>query len=84
MTKALQARVEQALHELPLSEAEIAAVAPQLAAGFLRLRGGMMSASSAFFDFRAKITTVARHFAPYGPPPRRYDERQFCVFRLPR
>src|SRR5262249_46606194 len=54
------------LRELPLSEKEIAAVAPQLAGSLLRLRGGRMTADSALFDFCGKVTAVVEHFAPDG------------------
>jgi hypothetical protein len=63
--RALQARIERALRELPLTEADIAAVAPQLTAGLLRFHCGSQD-DSPFFDMRGKITAVCDHFAGEG------------------
>lgn len=63
--RALVARVEQALSELPLSKADIAAVAPQLAAGLIRFHCGSRN-DSPFSDIRGKVTAVCEHFAKQG------------------
>lgn len=63
--RALEASVERALRELPLSDADIAAVAPPLAAGLFRFRCGSRDDSS-FFDIRGKVTAVCEHFAGEG------------------
>lgn len=63
--RVLLARIRQALHELPLSKAEIAVVAPKLAAGLVRFHCGSPS-ESPFFDIRSKVTAVCEHFAAEG------------------
>jgi hypothetical protein len=65
--KALRARIEQALRELPLSEEDIAAVASGLLDSNLVVqRYAKCRLESAFFDFRGKVTAVVEHFAVHG------------------
>src|SRR5215470_469419 len=61
---ALQARVEQALRELPLSEEKIVAVATRVLDSLLKNR--KLRPDSSFFDFHGKVAAVADHFAPDG------------------
>ena len=62
----LQTRIERAIRKLPLSEADIAAVASQLASELIRLRSDRSWHDSAFFDIRGKVTAVCNHFASEG------------------
>lgn len=64
--RALQSCIERALRKLPLSEADIAAVAPRLTNGLIRLRCSRSWHDSAFFDIRGKVTAVCKHFAREG------------------
>jgi hypothetical protein len=67
---AIRARIEQALRELPLSEADIAKATPALLDGIAFLQqktdGLGPKPNSAVFDFRGKVTALVEHFAPDG------------------
>lgn len=63
--RVLLTRIKQALRELRLAEADIAAVAPPLAAGLVRFHCGSPS-DSPFFDIRGKVTAVCKRFAGEG------------------
>src|SRR5947209_653541 len=62
----MRGRIEQALRELPLSEEDIAQVAPQLAEGFLLRDRKITKPDSSFFRFRDKIHAVVDRFRQYG------------------
>jgi hypothetical protein len=62
----MRARIGQALRELPLSDQEVARIAPPIADTFLLRQGSFSNPDSTFFDFRHKIEAVAQRFAPYN------------------
>jgi hypothetical protein len=65
--KALRARIEQALRELPLSEEEIAAAAAGLFDAHLTVQAyGKFNLDSGFVDFGDKVTAVVEHFEVHG------------------
>lgn len=66
---ALHARIEQALRELPLDEADIATIADLMADNPITRQ---MSPNSTIFDFRSKLNAVVEHFAPHGLTLRHY------------
>jgi hypothetical protein len=65
-TAAAKARVENALRELPLTEADIATAAAWLLRHNLVLTAKPLSADSTFFDFRDKVAAVVGRFARDG------------------
>ena len=63
---AIQARIEQALRELSISQAHLAAVAPQIAASLLLRGDSPPGLNSSLFDFRRKVVAVVEHFTGAG------------------
>jgi hypothetical protein len=62
----LPSRLEQALRELPLTEAEIAAMAKTLSGSYLLRHRKIADAGSPFFDIRRKADALIAHFAADG------------------
>src|SRR5579875_1285445 len=63
---AIQARIELALRELSISQAHLAAVAPQIAASLLLRGDSPPGLNSSLFDFRRKVVAVVEHFTGAG------------------
>ncbi len=59
-------RTEEALREVPLSEAAIARVAPRITAMLLKRSDKPFSGYSEFWDFKGKVDTMVAHFADAG------------------